>query len=403
MEKNRRKNISRRGFISSAAVSAAGLTMLSTMSSVRTILGADLKLGFIGIGDQGFSLLNGFLDLPGIRVVAGCDISDINLLRFSQRVNSFYENSGGKQGVYICRNYEELLSRPDIDAVVIAVPDNFHVQIAIAACKAGKDVYLETPLSFTFAEGKELQRVVLDTNRILAVGNQLRFHPAYRHAVHLVKSGSLGRIAKVHARWHLNRRMGEGFDSSMAADLIDVAQWGLGMESGGPCRVSFSEEINYNFEPKNINSLLMFGYNQTTAINRQSFQYEYGDGTLLVSEPADDRDKEGLRFTGEKGYIEIINNKLFASEMRFLSMGEAGHDINVGRKGILTNFIDSVRERKDPAVSVETGHRSCTVFHLGNIAASLKRTLEWDPSGERFITDTDGEATLKLQHRNYIS
>ncbi|MBK7711141.1 MAG: hypothetical protein IPJ37_09480 [Bacteroidales bacterium] len=89
--------------------------------------------------------------------------------------------------------------------------------------------------------------------------------------------------------------------------------------------------------------------------------------------------------------------------MRFLSMGEAGHDINVGRKGILTNFIDSVRERKDPAVSVETGHRSCTVFHLGNIAASLKRTLEWDPSGERFITDKDGEATLKLQHRNYIS
>ncbi|MBK7711139.1 MAG: Gfo/Idh/MocA family oxidoreductase [Bacteroidales bacterium] len=196
MEKNRRKNISRRGFISSAAVSAAGLTMLSTMSSVRTILGADLKLGFIGIGDQGFSLLNGFLALPGIKVTAGCDISDINRLRFSQRVNTFYENSGGKQGVYICRNYEELLSRPDIDAVVIAVPDNFHVQIAIAACKAGKDVYLETPLSFTFAEGKELQRVVRDTNRILAVGNQLRFYPAYRHAVHLVKSGSLGRIAK---------------------------------------------------------------------------------------------------------------------------------------------------------------------------------------------------------------
>ncbi|MBK7711140.1 MAG: hypothetical protein IPJ37_09475 [Bacteroidales bacterium] len=98
--------------------------------------------------------------------------------------------------------------------------------------------------------------------------------------------------------------MGEGFGSSMAADLIDVAQWGLGMESGGPCRVSFYEEINYNFEPQNINSLLMFGYNQTTAIKRQSFQYEYGDGTLLVSEPADDRDKEGLRFTGRRDILK---------------------------------------------------------------------------------------------------
>ena len=131
--------------------------------------------------------LNGFLQIPGVKVIAGCDVYGIKRKRFEKRVNEFYAKAGKEVKVETYEKFEDLLARRDIDAVVIAVPDHSHARIAIAACKAGKDVYLEKPMTFTIKEGQELKKVVRETSRILGIGSQQRSDPNFQHAVKLVQ------------------------------------------------------------------------------------------------------------------------------------------------------------------------------------------------------------------------
>jgi len=151
------------------------------------------------MGQQSMFLLNGFLQIPGVKVVAGCDVYGVKRKRFEKRVNAFYQKSGQKVEVKTYEKFEDLLSRPDINVVVIAVPDHSHARIAIAACKAGKDIYLEKPMTFTIKEGQELRSMVRKTNRILGLGSQQRSDPNFQHAVKLVQSGALGKMEKVNA------------------------------------------------------------------------------------------------------------------------------------------------------------------------------------------------------------
>ncbi len=134
----------------------------------------EITLGFIGMGQQSMFLLSGFLQVPGVKVLAGCDVYGIKRKRFEKRVTEFYAKAGKEVKVDTYEKYQDVLARQDIDAVVIAVPDHNHAMIAIAACKAGKDVYLEKPMTFTIKEGQELKKAVRENNRVLAVGSQQR-------------------------------------------------------------------------------------------------------------------------------------------------------------------------------------------------------------------------------------
>ena len=159
----------------------------------------DIRLGFIGMGRQSMFLLDGFIKIPGVQVVAGCDVYGIKRKRFEKRVKAFYTKAGKEAKVETYEKFEDLLARKDIDAVVIAVPDHSHARIAIAACRAGKDVYLEKPMTFTIREGQELKKVVRETGRILGIGSQQRSDPNFQHAVKLVQTGALGKISLVNA------------------------------------------------------------------------------------------------------------------------------------------------------------------------------------------------------------
>ena len=154
--------ISRRDFLKFSAIGAAGALLVPSGLSAATSQGSKSKssandtinIGFIGLGQQAMHLLNGFITIAGVRVVAGCDVYDIKRARFEKRVKDYYTNKGEKKcTVDLYEDYQELLDRPDIDAVVIATPDHQHALVAIAACKAGKDVYLEKPLTLTIYEG----------------------------------------------------------------------------------------------------------------------------------------------------------------------------------------------------------------------------------------------------------
>jgi len=142
--KDQKKVLSRRRFLGYSVAGVAGLVVLPGLAtSCKTAApDTDIKLGFIGMGRQSMFLLSGFIQLPGVKVLAGCDVYGIKRKRFEKRVTEFYTKAGKEVKVDTYEKFEDLLARTDINAVVIAVPDHSHARIAIAALKAGKDVYL---------------------------------------------------------------------------------------------------------------------------------------------------------------------------------------------------------------------------------------------------------------------
>ena len=173
-------------------VSAASVP--TSAKSKKTEINDKINIGFIGLGQQAIHLMAGFITIPEVRIVAGCDVYDIKRDRFKNRVNKYYAAQGIKNKLDMYIHYEELLARKDIDAVVIATPDHQHAIMAIAACRAGKDVYLEKPLTFTIYEGQQLVKAVRENTRILQVGSMQRSMDEFVHAANIVREGALCKI-----------------------------------------------------------------------------------------------------------------------------------------------------------------------------------------------------------------
>jgi predicted dehydrogenase len=430
---------SRRKFLTASAVGMAGLAVIPGLNSCKTkkLVGQaagdkEITLGFIGMGQQSMNLLNGFIRIPGVKVLAGCDVYGIKRKRFEKRVNAFYAKEGKEVKVETYEKFEDLLKRKDINAVVIAVPDHSHARIAIAALKSGKDVYLEKPMTFTIYEGQRLKKIVRETGRIFGLGSQQRSDPNFQHAVKMVQTGALGKITKVNAyvgappkpydlpeepipadlnwplwlgslpkdihfnnqldppislepdvnekfwgAWRWYTEMGGGFTTDWGAHMFDIAQWGLGMDKNGPVEIS------------------------PIGDGTEFMKFKYANGVVMTSEPFDKKLTKGVKFWGEKGWIEVAREYFNASDPKFYAPAkEKSQGPYETKPSHQLNFIESVRKRQDPVVPVEIGHSSCTVCNLGNIACQLKRTINWDPKNEKLVNDTDGAAT-KLLHYQY--
>jgi predicted dehydrogenase len=439
--KEQKKLITRRRFLGTATAGMAGIVVLpGILSSCRgqgqkaaTEEEDDglITLGFIGLGRQAMFLLNGFIQIPGTNVVAGCDVYGVKRQRFVNRVTEFYKKNNKEASIEVYEKAEDLINRKDIDAVVIAVPDHSHARIAIAACKAGKDVYLEKPLTFTIKEGQELIKAVRDNNRILGVGSQQRSSAEFQHAVKLVQDGTLGKITKVNAyvgappipynlpeetvpsdlnwdmwlgslnvpihynhelnppisldppkdediwgAWRWYKEMGGGFTTDWGAHMFDIVQWALGKDRSGPVEIS--------------------------PVGKEFIKYVYADGVTMTSEPFDKELTKGVRFEGSNGWIEVWRGNFRASDPKFMPPESAlKEDPNVPYETRIPhqkNFIDAVQNRVDPVVPVEVGHSSCTMCTLGNIAVFLKRTIKWNPDNQTFVDDKDGEAAKYLHY-----
>jgi predicted dehydrogenase len=441
--KDQQKLWSRRRFLGSAALGMAGMVVIPNLTTsckgktkAKAVAGVpagdEINLGFIGMGQQSMFLLSGFLQVPGVKVLAGCDVYGIKRKRFEKRVTDFYKKAGKEIRIETYEKFEDLLARQDIDAVVIAVPDHYHALIAIAACKAGKDVYLEKPMTFTIKEGQELKKAVRENNRVLAVGSQQRSDAGFQHAVKLVQTGALGKISKVNAyvgapptpynlpeepipadlnwdlwlgpltanihfnnqldppisldpekdeeiwgAWRWYKETGGGFTTDWGAHMFDIAQWGLGMDKNGPVEIS------------------------PIGDGTEFISWKYANGVVMTSEPFDDKLTKGVKFWGENGWIEVARGYFKASDPKFdppdsAELKDDGpYETRIPHQ---VNFIECVRSRQDPVASVDIGHSSATVCNLGNIACDLKRTIKWNPGTETFVDDVDGSATKHLQY-----
>ena len=436
----------RRDFLRMSALGAAaglvlpsGLVQAAPAPATRKTANGKIGMGFIGLGQQAMYLLNGFMSMDDVRVVAGCDVYDIKRDRFVRRVTKYYQGKGEKKvKVDVYEEYQDLLARPDIDAVVIATPDHQHAVIAIAACKAGKDVYLEKPLTLTIYEGQQLVKAVRKYNRILQVGSQQRTSEEFIHAANLAREGELGQIRKLKVyvgrnnvnptspapapcnlprmavpaglnwdkwlgplptsvyyhsdldpivseehdeqlwgAWRWYKVSGGGLMTDWGAHMFDVAQWALGKDGSGPVEVI---PPGYSF------------YDHLT--------YKYDSGVIVTEEPFDGT-TPGVQIYGDDGWVKVSRGKFEASDKQFDMGASVGDDdvpyeTKVGHHRI---FIESVKSRIDPNVPVETGHTSCTVCNLGNIAMELGRPVVWNPIVQKFMHDDEATRLLHYDYR----
>jgi predicted dehydrogenase len=440
---NNKNKFSRRDFIRFSALGAAGAVMMpQALSAAVTPVAKTSKksandtitIGCIGLGQQMRYLINGFLTIPGVRIVAGADLYDVKRARFERQVNDYYTAAGAKSKVKTYENYQDILSRSDIDAVIIATPDHYHAVIAVAALKAGKDVYLEKPMTLTIFEGQRLIEAVRANNRILQVGSQQRSSSEFIHCANLIRAGKLGKISrvkvhvggppvpydlpeqpipagldwdkwlgplneyfhyneqlnppisldppvneKVWGAWRWYKGMGGGYTTDWGAHMFDITQWALGKDRSGPVRII---PPGYSY------------YDHLT--------YLYDNG-VMVTEEQFDGGKKGCKFYGDKGWLQVQRGEVLASDPEFLLSESATADGDVPFETKVPHmeaFIRAVRSRRDPNVPVEVGHSSATMCTLGNIAYELNRPLDWNPIVEKFVDDPQADKLLSYQYRD---
>jgi hypothetical protein len=439
---------SRREFLKrSSALAAAGVAPYFVPSSV---FGAGapserLTLACIGVGNQGAAIMQRFLAHAKCQVVAVCDVNKgshgyktptqfLGREPAKAAVEDHYAKTKGVGKYAGCRAYSdfrEVLSRDDVDAVTVCVPDHWHSPITIAAAEAKKDIYCEKPLSYSIAEGRDMVTAVRKNGVILQTGSHHRSNARVRQACELVRNGYIGEVKRVTTTVPTNNKVGpgpgwsgvpapEGLDYEMwlgpapaaeyhparclysfrfiydyaggqvtnfGAHSNDMAQWGLGMDGAGPVEV---ECLAAKFLPPG--SLF-------TAATETKYRCLYETGPELVCET----NKVSCRatFEGSEGTVSVEAGGInFRTEPASLAKVKLTPEQMLPKSDDhQLEFLEAAQARRDPSVPVETGHSSANVCHLGNIAIRLNAKLRWDPAKEQFEGNDDANRMLRREMR----
>src|SRR5262245_48518852 len=199
----------RRAFLASSALATASLAV----ESARGFVANDtLQVGLIGVGGRCRHLVQSFPKLPNVKITAVCDVWDQNLAEAKKLADP---------KAFATKQHEELLARKDVDAVLIASPDHWHVAHAVDACKAGKDVYVEKPLTHDLADGKAIVAAETENKRVVQVGTQQRSMTHIQKAYELLKAGTIGEVHKVHCTWNRNAARAQRFKDAMDPKSVD--------------------------------------------------------------------------------------------------------------------------------------------------------------------------------------
>lgn len=380
-----------------------------------------VTLACIGVGGRGSADLRGLGDLAETQLVAVCDVDaahrERGLAAAKLKVQDGYND------------FREVLARGDVDTVMVATPDHWHAHIAIAAARAGKDIYCEKPLAASIGESLAVRDTVREQKRVLQCGTQRRSMAWCRQACELVRNGRVGKLRKVDvgvparfhikggytglekpepipkgfdyqlwlgsapeapytaARCHFNFRWvndyAPGYITDWGAHFVDVAQWGMGTDGSGPTSV-----VAHDFGRREAG---IYDAPETYEI-----EYGYASGVRMVMRSTDDPKAWGAKFIGDEGVVFAQVGSM-RTHPESLATSEIGADeIHLYKSDDhYQNFIDCVKSRRDPAASVEIGHGAAVLCHLGGIAGELGRPLEWDPLQETFIDDAQANARIE--------
>ena len=414
----------RRDFLS--GVTAAVMPSLAIAQSRS----ANEKVGIAVCGSgRGASLARFFSGLDDSQVVAICDVDENRGRPLCEQIRLI----SGKQPDYVM-DFRYLLERSDVDAVVVATPDHWHSPITIHSCMAGKDVYVEKPLSHNVAEGRLAVQIARKYKRVVQHGTNLRASPHYQEAWKLLQKGIIGKVLmakainnqkrpklkdradepvpagvnydlwlgparkqafnqnRFHGSWHWMREYGTGDIGNDGVHQIDLGRWALGLKS--PKAVSCSgAKLGWQGGAQEFPDAMVV-------------TWEYDDFLYVFEQ----RDFTPYRMTGHR----LDNDNIFYGDEGFMMIDRDGYRVfyrdqkgpSSQRKWVdqgrhYQNFIDCVKSRKheDLIADIEEGHYSSLLCHLGNIAYFTGRRLEFDPRSETFPSDTQANELLHRQYR----
>lgn len=381
-------------------------------------------LGFIGTGGRGQHLMRVALSNPDVQIAAVCDVMES---RLSQAV----QITGGTATPY--KDFRRLLERKDLDAVFVTTPDHWHCIMTIAACEAGKDVYVEKPLGHNIAEGRAAVNAAKRFNRIVQHGTQQLSGQHYAEARELIRSGALGKITHVRI-WNVWNESPDGIgnppDSEPPPD-IDYDMW-LGPAPKRPFNPNRCYAPGYWFQwdysgghmlawaihhidtahwvlgvtaPRMVVSTggkYALKDNRTTP-DTQDALLDYGDFIVQASVyHANARPIEGswygIAFYGTNGTMRLLREgfEVYPEGDRTRPIGRGGSPQDEPH---VRNFLDCVKSRKQPNAPVEWGHLSTNAMHLANIALRTGRAVHWDAKGEKVIGDEGANRYLCRTYR----
>ena len=424
--KSSRVRPTRREFLQTAGAACASPYVIpSAATNLRLVPGAGdrpaasarITTALIGSGDRGQQIIAG-----GDQVVAVCDVD----AKHREAAKAKIDAMSGNRDCAAYNDFREVLARDDVDAVVIATPDHWHVPMSIAAVKAGKAVYVEKPLSHSIREGRVLADVVRRYGAILQVGSQQRSpeYEKFTRACELVRNGRIGELRtvkvtiyarggnnnpwrpqrvppeidyemwlgpapwspyhkdRVHYKFRFVSDFSGGDITNWGAHHLDIAQWALAADESGPLEIVGRGKRNAS------------GIHDTFYEIAVDFTYAGGVKVELRS-GGPEVDTGGVRFEGTEGWVFVSRDQFQAEPESLVTARIGPEEIHLAPESESSThmgiWLDCIRKRnpKGLNVPVEVGHRSATVCHLANIAMELGRPLKWDPAAEQFLDDEE--------------
>jgi len=440
----RQNDLTRRDFLTRTAGAFAAPLILPASAlggGARLAPSERVTLGHIGVGGRGAALLHEFMNLPTTQCVA---MSDCFTSRTAEAVRVVNERYGSE----VCEGYadfRELLAREDIDAVVIATPDHWHVPIAMAAIRAGKDVYVEKPLGLAVSWNRALRAAVQRYGAIFQYGTQQRSSRNFRFACELTRNGYLGTLERIEAwcpglaaeGWYEDTSRGGGsteeipvpedldyemwlgpavhspytkdrctcwgayhvydnalgFIAGWGAHPLDIAQWGNDTDDSAPVFVEgkgtipeqgiFDTIAEWDVHCRYANGVKLRLMNTRTAKPVVS-EYRTFEG-------------HGTTFFGSKGWVSVDRGGIYASDEKLLQTKLSPTDTHLYESNHHAgNFIDCIRSRRPTVCTVEAAFQSDLISHLGDISIRTGRPMRWDPAKEEL---EDDELASRLLNR----
>ena len=381
-----------------------------------------ITLGCIGVGGMGTANMKVFLGLPACRVLAVCDTYEDRRQKAKERVDAQYGDSGCKT----YRDFRELLARKDIDAVMMAPQDHWHALIAVAAVKAGKDLYCEKPLGVSVEEGLRIRDAVRSAKRVFQTGTWQRSQRKFQHACELARNGYLGKIHTVEVAapgpeyrpsykgpldpqpvppgfdwemwrgpapakpynpgrvawpdWYLIWDYCAGFITNWGVHHLDIANWGCPQIGQGTfevqCKATYRNE----------------GF--TDNVDRWFATFTYASGLKMVFSD-NQQQKTGCRFIGDQGWVHVDRAGIWAQPESLLKVKLKPGELRLTDSDHhQDDFLKCIRTRKDPVSDVDAAYVASTLGLLADIAARLHQTLRWDWNQQKFVGNEEANRRL---------
>jgi predicted dehydrogenase len=421
-------SVSRRQFLRSTALAGAALGFPTIVPG--SVFGANapskrINIGLIGNGNQMHGHRGYLSNREDCQIVAVCDVRKSARDQARMEVEEKYARrttSGTYKGCDACNEFEAVLDRADVDAVLIATPDHWHAPISIMAMRKGKDVYCQKPMTLTVAEGRIVSDIARQYGTIFQVGSQQRSEYSFRRACEIVRNGWIGKVHTIYTRlgefpppqelpeqpvpegfdydrwlgpapwapfnanrvdgnygggWRCYWEYGNRKNGDWGAHHYDIIQWALGMDDSGPVE----------FIPKGFKG--------------EPYQtHVYANGTRVLREHPT-RNGQMIQFIGDRGEVLVSRQERLETTPESLKTQPLGPgDIRLyastDHEG---NWIECIKTRKQPLCTAEIGHRSGTVCHLSGIAERLGRPLKWDPAREVILDDPEAGRWLDRPRR----